>query len=107
MFFRLFFDPVAHHLLFATHAFDQSLNAFSQIGERRRCALAGGLATLQILNMFGEIAHATDIIFRCQIGVKIRDRRKPVFKFGVEAVLRASCLQIEKAQDERSGKAEE
>ena len=41
------------------------------------------------------------------VGGQVGHRRQPVFELGVEAGLRAAGLQVEKAEDERAGKAEQ
>jgi hypothetical protein len=44
---------------------------------------------------------------RRDVGADIGDRRQPVFQLGVEAVLRPAGLEVEEAEDQRAGKAEQ
>src|ERR1700722_324500 len=90
--------PVSDELLLLAHMRDEALDAFGEIGER-----GGALALVQRIEgggFFGQHFGAWRVR---RLGVA----RQEVFKFGVEAILRLARLQIEEAENERTGKAEQ
>ena len=108
MLLGLAIHPIADRLLLNAHLRNQALDRFSQIGHGGR----GGLVTAglgnsgtQPLNRVSHVARTT--VGEDGFGGVVVDRSgEPVFEFGVEPVLGSTRLQIEKAEHQRTGKAE-
>ena len=115
-------DPASDHLLLAAHVLDEALDALGEVGHGGGGALgrpiagcaAGAVAAFldgarQALDRDAEVlrggpgaAAALD-----QVGIEVGDRRQPVLEVVVEHALRLAGLQVEEAEDERAGEAEQ
>ena len=120
---RLRFDPAADHLLLAAHVLDETLNAFGEIGHRgcgalasRRAGGGGGTCRPGLPGVYATGARWRRAGRRRgrraaaridQVRVEVGDRREPVLKVVVEHALRLAGLQVEEAEDERAGQAEQ
>ncbi|EAV45693.1 hypothetical protein SIAM614_23777 [Stappia aggregata IAM 12614] len=111
MLFALGLGPVAHHLLFGAHMFDEALDAFRKIGHGLVGILAatfldaflqGGDRGLYLFDA-RRIGCVEQAFFRINVG----DRGEPVFQFVVESVLRLAGLQIQEAQHQRARETEQ
>src|SRR6266702_4855382 len=105
--------PFANHLLLGPHVRDQRLNSFGKARHRRGGAAAGGAFLehdAQALDRGLELA-ARNAAARCDghlaAAIFAHGGGEPVFEVGVETVLRLARLQVEEAEDQRAGKAEQ
>ncbi len=112
MLHRLRIDPFANQLLLAAHVNDQALDGFGEVRHRARCPLAWAAVRHDVAQ---TLDHRADFSARVphrggHIGgraAEIAHRgREPVLQIRVEPVLGLAGLQVEKAQDQRSGETE-
>src|SRR5260221_2164397 len=99
--------PFADHLLLGPHMCHQALNGFGEVGHRS-CGAAAGAALFEggpqpIDGSLKFAARARSAL----AGISTHGGGEPVFEVGIEAVLRLARLQIEKAEDQRTGKSEQ
>ena len=110
---RLGLDPVAHDLLLRAHVLDQARNAVGKVGHGGGDARIGAAAVLlhaaQSFRQDADLVGGLDLgrFGDDDVGGQIGDRGQPVFEFGVEACLGAASLQVEEAEHQGTGQAEQ
>src|SRR4030081_3187497 len=100
--------PFADHLLLVPHMRDQPLNGLGEVGHRR----GGAAATAAFLQRRpqlrdGGLKFAAARGGAALAGIAAPRGGPPVFEVGIEPVLGLARLQIEKAEDQRTGEAEQ
>src|SRR5262249_61930616 len=101
--FALAVGPFPDHLLLGAHMRDQALDGVGKIGYcRYRAAVAAAFldGCAQPLDCALQVAAGA-----LAAAVFANGGGEPVFEIGVEAVLRLARLQIEKAEDQRTGES--
>ena len=92
-------DPVADLLLLLAHVADQGLNALGEARHRRRA--------LALVLRIGRRRPCARAPRRRGAGLRLDMAGEKILQLGVEAVLRLPRLQIEEAEDQRAGEAEQ
>ena len=98
--------PFADHLLLGAHMRDQALDGLGEVGHRRRgAAAAAALFSHRAYPFHRMLQFAGDA--GSAVAIFAYGGGEPVLEVGVEAVLRLARLQVEKAQDQGAGEAEQ
>src|SRR5882672_9937855 len=100
-------SPFADQLLLGPHMRDQALNGFGEIGHRRHGAAAAAALFEARPQTFDRGLKLAAGARGALAGISAHGGGEPVFEIGIEAVLGLARLQVEKAQDQRSGEAEQ
>ena len=107
-------DPVAHDLLLVAHVLDEAGMPSARLAmavATRWLEPPVSCSVLQAARTSALQLVGCDRCWHASTHAMSEDRsvtrRQPVFQLGVETVLRAAGLQVEKADDQRAGKAEQ